>query len=53
MEKLADHFHKSLDDARGWIKDPDELETALKALSNREKSVLTLISNLDQVESIM
>lgn len=53
LEKLADHFHKSLDDARGWIKDTNELETALKALSNREKSVLTLISNLDQVESIM
>ncbi|NVM36349.1 MAG: SDR family oxidoreductase [Candidatus Lokiarchaeota archaeon] len=53
LEKLADHFHKCLEDAKGWIKDPDELKIALKALNNREKTVLTLISNLSQVESIL
>jgi len=53
LEKLADHFHECLDDVKGWIKDPDELKIALKALNNREKTVLTLISNLSQLESII
>ena len=53
LEKLADHFHTCIDDAKGWIKDPDELEMALKTLNNREKTVLTLISNLNQLESII
>ncbi len=53
LEKLADHFHKCIDDAKGWIKDPDELEIALKTLNNREKSVLNLISNLNQVETLI
>ena len=53
LEKLADHFHKCIDDAKGWIKDPDELKIALKVLNNRETTVLTLISNLNQLESII
>ncbi len=53
LENLADHFHKCLDDANGWIKDPEELEIALKALIHRENTVLTLISNLNQLESII
>ena len=53
LEKLADHFHTCIDDAKGWIKDPDELKMALKTLNNREKTVLTLISNLNQLESII
>jgi len=53
LGNLADHFHKCIDDAKGWIKDPDELEIALKTLNNREKTVLTLISNLNQLENII
>jgi len=53
LENLADHFHKSIDDAKGWIKDPEELQIALEVLNNREKTVLNLISNLNQVESII
>ncbi|MFX1566870.1 MAG: SDR family NAD(P)-dependent oxidoreductase [Promethearchaeota archaeon] len=53
LERLADHFHKSIDDAKGWIKDPEELKIALEVLDNREKTVLNLISNLNQMESIM
>ncbi len=53
LEKLADHFHKCIDDAKGWIKDPDELKIALKVLNNRERTVLTFISNLTQLESII
>ncbi|MFX1313549.1 MAG: SDR family NAD(P)-dependent oxidoreductase [Promethearchaeota archaeon] len=53
LEKLADHFHKNIDDAKGWIKDPEELKIALEVLNNREKTVLSLISNLNQVESII
>ena len=53
LKKLADHFHKCIDDAKGWIKDPDELKIALKALNNREKTILSLISNINQLESII
>ena len=53
LEKLADHFHKSIDDAKGWIKDTEELKIALEVLNNREKTVLNLISNLNQVENII
>jgi len=53
LENLADHFHRSIDDAKGWIKDPDELNIALNALNNREKTVFNLISNLSQVEIII
>jgi len=50
LENLVDHFHKSVDDAKGWIKDPEDLEIALNALNDREQAVLNLVSNLNTIE---
>jgi len=50
LENLADHFHKSIDDAKGWIKDPEDLEIALNALNDREQAVLSLVSNLNAID---
>ncbi|MFX1389305.1 MAG: SDR family NAD(P)-dependent oxidoreductase [Promethearchaeota archaeon] len=51
LKNLSSHFQKSKDDAKGWIKDPEELKIALEALDLRETSILNLISNLIQIES--
>lgn len=53
LQNLADHFHKCIDDAKGWIKDPEELQIALGTLNMREHTVLDFISNLNQIESII
>ncbi|NVM18544.1 MAG: SDR family oxidoreductase [Candidatus Lokiarchaeota archaeon] len=50
LENLADHFHKSIDDAKGWIKDPEDLEIALNALNDREQAVVNLVSNLNAID---
>ncbi len=51
LKNLASHFQNCKDDAKGWIKDPEELKIALEALDIREHSMLNLISNLIQIES--
>ena len=51
LKNLASHFHECKDDAKGWIKDSEELKIALEVLDIREQSMLNLISNLIQNEN--
>jgi len=47
--KLEDHFEKSKEDAKGYIKDPEKLEEAMKALENRKKTIQSLIQSLKSI----
>ena len=53
LENLTKHFHECKDDAKGWIKDPNDLKVALDTLDIREQSILKLISKLSQIESLI
>jgi NAD(P)-dependent dehydrogenase (short-subunit alcohol dehydrogenase family) len=44
LKRLADFITKQKSDARGWIKDPQQLQVALAALSDRKTTVTTLIA---------
>lgn len=46
LNKLANHFEQSKEDARGYFKDSEKLNEALKALENRKNGVDTLIQTL-------
>ena len=46
-EKLENHFNKCIDDAKGWIKDPEDLNVAIEALTYREKTLQSLKNNLN------
>ncbi|MBN1803362.1 MAG: SDR family oxidoreductase [Candidatus Lokiarchaeota archaeon] len=46
LQKLANHFKQNIEDAKGWIKDPDELELAIETLTYRSESVLSLIEKI-------
>jgi NAD(P)-dependent dehydrogenase (short-subunit alcohol dehydrogenase family) len=49
LNKLADHFEQSKEDARGYFKDSEKLNEALKALENRKNGVNTLIQSLNNL----
>ena len=53
LENLTNHFHECKDDAKGWIKDPNELKVALDTLDVREQSILNFISKLSEIESLI
>ncbi|TXT58565.1 MAG: 3-oxoacyl-(Acyl-carrier-protein) reductase [Promethearchaeota archaeon] len=53
LKQLAAHFKQNIEDAKGWIKDPDELEIAIETLHYRENAVLLLIDKLEQLESLI
>ncbi|MBD3198170.1 MAG: hypothetical protein GF317_24180 [Candidatus Lokiarchaeota archaeon] len=36
LTKLASYFDQNIENAKGWIKDPDELEKAIKVLQERK-----------------
>ena len=39
LKRMADFITKQESDARGWIKDPQQLQVALEALSQRKATV--------------
>ncbi len=47
--RLAAFFRKNQNDARGYIRDPEQLTLALEALEQRESVVRALIAALEQV----
>jgi hypothetical protein len=49
LGKLEESFLKNKEEAKGFIKDKDDLEIALKALDQRQKSVQTLIESIKNV----
>ena len=49
LERLANYFHGATKDARGFIKDPDVLSSALEAIAHRERVVHSLISVLERI----
>lgn len=52
-KKLENHFNKCIDDAKGWIKDTEELNVAIEALTYREKTLQSLKNRLNIIyESI-
>jgi len=53
LESLTKHFRECKDDAKGWIKDPNDLKVALDTLDIREQSILNLISKLNQFENLI
>lgn len=52
LNKLANYFKKNVEEAKGWIKDPDELAQTIETLHYRENSVRLLIDKLEELESI-
>ena len=46
LNKLANHFEQSKEDARGYFKDTEKLNEALKAIEHRKNGVNTLIQSL-------
>ncbi|MEM3578783.1 MAG: hypothetical protein QXL54_00975 [Candidatus Bathyarchaeia archaeon] len=50
LEKLADYFQSTREDAKSFIKDPTVLSAAIEALTYREKTVRALISTLERIE---
>jgi hypothetical protein len=48
LRRLADFIAKQADDARGWIKDPQQLQAALSALQDRQGAVQRLVAALGQ-----
>lgn len=49
LEKLADYFNSTTEDAKGFIKDPHDLSLALEALAYRENAVRLLVSSLKEI----
>jgi NAD(P)-dependent dehydrogenase (short-subunit alcohol dehydrogenase family) len=49
LEKLADYFQSTREDAKSFIKDPKVLSAAIEALTYREKTVRALISTLERI----
>jgi hypothetical protein len=49
LTRLADNFHTNSKEAKGWIKDPEALQVALRALEHREKTVRALSQALDEL----
>ncbi|MGQ9530088.1 MAG: SDR family oxidoreductase [Candidatus Bathycorpusculaceae bacterium] len=49
LEKLADYFQSTREDAKGFIKDSTALSAALEALTYREKTIRALISTLERI----
>lgn len=52
LQKLAAHFKENIEDAKGWIKRPEDLTIAIQALKKREESVSKLINSLKNLQSI-
>jgi NAD(P)-dependent dehydrogenase (short-subunit alcohol dehydrogenase family) len=51
LRRLADYLKKQGGDARGWIKDPEQLQAALAALQAREETVRKQASTLIAMSS--
>nr|WP_255668457.1 SDR family oxidoreductase [Methanocella sp. CWC-04] len=49
LEKLADYFKGSIENAKGWFKDPKQRDIAVEALERRENAVKSLISSLKEL----
>ena len=53
--ELANRLEKYLDsckeDAKGWIKNPEDLDLALSELNNRKKMVTTFLTNLTYIKN--
>ncbi len=49
-KRLVNHINTSKEDAKGWIKNPQELEVAINELNSREKAVKDF---LIEIESLM
>ncbi len=49
LQKLANNFKKNIEDAKGWIKDPDELKLAIDTLRYRSESVFFLIEKISSI----
>ena len=50
LRRLADFITKQESDARGWIKDPQQLQVALQALAERKATTLQLASAVAQMK---
>lgn len=51
--KLENHFNQSINDAKGWFKDPEELKSALDVLTYREKVMNSLKTTLDSIYKLV
>ncbi len=49
LEKLADYFQRTMQDAESFIRDPEALSAALEALVHRKKTTQALISALEEM----
>ena len=49
LERLANYFDSTKRDARGFIKDPGVLSSALEAIACRERVVHSFISALEKL----
>ncbi len=50
LQRMADYITKQEGDARGWMKDPAQLQAALEALRQRKQTVQQLASVLIQIQ---
>ena len=50
LERMANYITKQEGDARGWMKDPAQLQAALEALRQRKLTVQQLVSVLIQIQ---
>ncbi len=53
LKNLEIHFSKCIDDAKGWIKDAEELKIALEALHYRGTTVQKLKEYLDAIYEVL
>ena len=44
LKRMADFITKQESDARGWIKDPQQLQIALASLSQRKATVTQMLA---------
>jgi hypothetical protein len=49
LEVLADYFHSSKENAKGYIKDPAMLSAAMEALNHRENTARSLAKALKEL----
>jgi NAD(P)-dependent dehydrogenase (short-subunit alcohol dehydrogenase family) len=50
LRQMVDYISKQEGDARGWIRDPAQLQAALAALRERKESVQSLVRVLDEMQ---
>jgi hypothetical protein len=49
LNKLEQHFEKTKEDAKGYIKDPEKLKEAIQVLENRKNTIKYLIKSLKSI----